>query len=144
MAASRKPLRAALQTLLQTQVSAAQAVYKNEPGDIGGASPVLVISSRSSRRSRMTFQGSQLGAKLWLDVYTRAAESASGTYTYADSADVIDDLESQIATALEHAQENGTWNTINYDGESEDIELGIWDGIPYFKERIPLVIEVYA
>lgn len=144
MAANRKPLRAALKTLLETQVSAAQAVHKNEPGDIGGQSPVLVISSRNSRRGRMTFQGSQLGAKLWLDVYTRAAESASGSYTYADSADVIDDLEAQIATALEHAQENGVWNTINYDGPSEDIVIGIWDGIPYFKERIPLVVEVYA
>lgn len=143
MAANRKTLRSHLQAILQTQVPAAQAVYKNEPGDIGGASPVLVLDSRGSRRSRMTFQGSQLGALLWLDVYTLAAQSSTGSYTYADSADVIDDLESQIATALEHSQEDGVWNRIDYDGDSQ-IEFGIWDGIPYFRERIPLKIEVYA
>ncbi len=143
MAANRNALRAHLRSVLQAQVSAAQAVHSNEPGDIGGASPVLIISSRGSRRSRMTFQGSALSALLWLDVYTLAAQSSTGSYAYADSADVIDDLESQIATALEHSQEDGIWNRIDYDGDSE-IEIGIWDGIPYFRERIPLKIEVYA
>lgn len=143
MAANRKALRAALKTLLQTQVAAAQAVHKNEPGDIGGQSPVLVISSRGSRRTRMTMQGSQLGAKFYLDVYTLAAETTSGSYTYADSADVIDDLESQIATAIERSQENGSWNTIGYDGESV-LEFGMYDDLPYFRERIPLAIEVFG
>jgi hypothetical protein len=143
MAANRKNLRAALQTWLQGQVTSAQAVHKNEPGDIGGASPVLVISSRGSRRGRFTFQGSALGGKLWLDVYTLAAESSTGTYTYADSADVLDDLEAQIAGAFEKAQENGIWNTLNYDGEST-IDFGVWDSRPYFRERIPIVAEVFG
>ncbi len=147
MAADRTAIRLQLQTLLQNSVTAAQRVDAQEPGDLGSASPVIVISSRGSGRKRLTFQGSALMAKLWLDVYTLAAESTDGTYTYADSAEVIDTIEAQIATVFDGHQRNlpAGWEALDYDGDST-IDFGVFgaDGILRFRERIPIVVTIFG
>lgn len=146
MSANRKAVRHLLANLLRTAMTSAQTVYDHEPGDLGSASPIVVISSDSSDRPRLTFQGNQSTFYFNVDIYTLAAESATGTYSYADSADVVDDCEQQLATCVEANQENGSWNRIAYAGRSSPIEFGVFgaDGIPRFRERIPLAVVVYA
>jgi hypothetical protein len=147
MAASRLTIRKQLKAFLEASVTAAQRVDENAPGDLGSASPIIVISSRGSGRPRMTFQGSQLGAKFYLDVYTLATESDDGTYTQADAADVVDLCEAQIATVFDSHQRNlpSGWEALDYDGDSE-IQFGFYgaDGIPRFRERIPIAAAVFG
>lgn len=140
---SRQTVREALAVLLRLRVTAAQIVYDHEPGDLGGQSPAIVVSVGGSARPDFTFAGNRTSVYLFVDVYTLAAETESGAYTYSDSADVIDSVEQQIADAVVSAQENGTWNRLEYDGRST-VDFGMFDSIPYFRERIPLIAHVFA
>jgi hypothetical protein len=143
VSSSRATIRTQLAALLRANVSAAQAVYAYPPGDIAGASPVLVVSSRGSRRSDMTFQGQQHEARLAIDVYV-AIPTSAGAYTDADAADVLDTIEAQIADVIRDTSVlDPTWQAIDEDGDST-IEIGVWDGAPYYRERIPLTITVYG
>lgn len=147
MSSTRKTIRAQLRDLLAAGVPAAQSVLAAEPGDLGSASPIIVIGSRGSSRSRMTFAGSQARFKLFLDIYTLAALAGDDTYTHADAADVIDDCEAQIAAVFDSYQRkapNG-WEALDIDGEST-VEFGVFgaDSIPRFRERIPIVVSVFA
>lgn len=147
MSASRKTVRETFAALLAANMPAVQAFHDHEPGDLGAATPIVVVSSASSQRQRMTFQGSRLSVTLNVDIYTLAAESAGGSYTYTHSADVIDTCEQQLAAVIDANQKNVTasWEAVDYAGTST-IEFGVFnaDGIPRFRERIPIQIEVYA
>jgi hypothetical protein len=147
MSANRKTIRLQLRDLLAAGVPAAQVVYAEEPGDLGSASPIIVISSRGSNRTRMTALGSQLRAKLYLDIYTVAAEVAEGAYSHADAAEVIDDCEAQIAAVFDSHQRSAPngWEALDIDGEST-VEFGVFgvDGIPRFRERLPISVAVFS
>ncbi len=143
MSSSRKDIRTALANLLRANVSAAQAVYAYPPGDIAGQSPVLVVSSRGSRRSDLTFQGQQHDARLAIDVYA-AVPITAGSYTDETAADVLDTIEAQIADVVRDTSVlEPTWQAIDLDGDST-IEIGVWDGAPYYRERIPITVTVYG
>lgn len=144
MSANRADIRHTLAALLTNQVPLAQAVYAAEPGDIGGQSPVLVISSQASRREDLTFRGQSLTARVTIDVYVRLPDAATPGYTDADAADRLDDVEAQVAALVgNHPVLPPAWEACEFDGDTT-IELGIWDGAPYFRERIPLAITVYG
>src|SRR4051794_36956942 len=125
MTANRATIRTALATLIAAYVTSAQTVHDHEPGDLGSASPIVVIASAGSERPRLTFQGIQSAFSFTLDIYTLAAEAASGTYTYADSADVVDACEAELAALIASQQENGFWSQIQYAGPSQ-IEFGVF------------------
>jgi hypothetical protein len=145
MTANRATIRSALASLISAGVPSAQVVYDHEPGDLGSESPVIVVSSQGSERPRLTFQGTQSAFSFSVDIFTLAAESASGAYTYADSADVVDACEAELAALLANNQENGIWSQVNYAGPSS-IDFGIFnaDGIFRFRERIPLRITLFS
>lgn len=143
--ANRSTIRAALATLIAANVPSASLVIDHEPGDLGTESPIIVVSSQASERPRLTFQGNQSAFSFSVDIYTLGAETASGAYTYADSADVVDACEAELATMIAANQENGTWSQINYDGRTT-IDSGVFgaDGIFRFRERIPLRITLFS
>lgn len=143
--ASRATIRAALAQLISTYVTSAQTVHANEPGDLGSNSPVIVIAAQGSDRPRLTFQGNQSAFGFSVDIYTLAAETESGAYTYADSADVVDACEAELAALIAAQQENGFWSQINYAAPSQ-IDFGIFgaDGIYRFRERIPVRITLFS
>jgi hypothetical protein len=147
MSSNRATIRAQLRDLLAAGVPAAQTVHAAEPGDLGSGSPIIVISSRGSNRARMTFAGSRLTAKFFVDIYTLAAETSDGDYTHADAADVLDEVEAQIAATFDSYQRktpNG-WEALDIDGEST-VEFGVFgaDSIPRFRERVPISVSVFA
>jgi ethanolamine utilization protein EutA (predicted chaperonin) len=146
MSHSRKLVRETFASLLASTMSAVQTVHDHEPGDLGSASPVVVVSVASERRGPMTFEGRRLTLVLNVDIYTLAAEGNGGGYTYADSADVIDTCAEQLADVIDANQQNSkaSWEAIDYAGQSI-IEFGIFndDGIPRYRERVPIQIEVY-
>lgn len=143
--ANRASVRASLASLITAYMTSAQVVYDHEPGDLGADSPIVVISSQGSERPRLTFHGNQSAFSLSVDIYTLAAETASGTYTYAQSATVVDDCEAQLATLIAAQQENGIWSQIQYAGPST-IDVGLFnaDGIFRFRERIPLRVTLFS
>lgn len=143
--ASRATVRAALAQLITTYMTSAQTVHANEPGDLGSASPIVLIASQGSERPRLTMQGNQSTFSFSVDVYTLAAESASGGYSYDDSANVVDACEAELAALVAAQQENGFWSQIQYASPSQ-IDFGIFgaDGIYRFRERIPLKITLFS
>lgn len=145
MSANRATVRAQLAAMLTSAMPSAQTVHDHEPGDLGTASPVVVVSSQGSDRPRMTFQGNSSTLSFAVDIYTLAAETESGAYTYAHSANVVDQCEAELAAFVAANQENGVWSTIQYAGPSS-IDFGILnaDAVPRFRERIPLTITVFA
>lgn len=147
MSADFEKVRDTFTALIQTHVTAATTVHNHEVGDLGAASPILVISRRGRSRERLSMRGGQTLIKLWLDSYFLAEEMSDGSYTAADAADVIDAVAEQIDQTIDAHQTNndGRWETISYDGEST-IEFGIFngDGIPRFRERIALSFTVFA
>ena len=58
MAASRKATRQALGQLLDAVVTKAKEVYRYQETSFKGKSPLVVISSGSSSRERLTLRGS--------------------------------------------------------------------------------------
>ena len=146
MSADLAALRHTFGDLLRTQVSAAQTVFDEEPDDLGAASPILVLSRVGRGRPRLSMRGNQTQARIAIDCYYLAGQGESG-YTATDSADVIDLVAQQIDTVIEtHQVSNaGGWEAIAYDGESI-VEFGIFnaDGIPRFRERVPLLFTVFA
>lgn len=145
MTANRATIRTALASLITAYVTSAQTVHPNEPGDLGTESPIVILSSQGSDRSRMTFQGNQSALNFSVDIYTLAAETASGAYSYDNSADVVDACEAELAALVAAQQENGTWSSILYTGPSQ-IDFGIFgaDGIYRFRERISLKITLFS
>jgi len=143
--ASRATIRTALASLITAYVTSAQIVYDHEPGDLGSDSPIIVLASQGSDRPPLTFQGNQSAFSFTVDIYTLAAESASGAYSYSASATVVDSCEAQFAALIAASQENGFWSQIRYAGPSQ-IDFGIFgaDAIPRFRERIPLRITLFS
>src|SRR5262245_52350329 len=98
MTANRKPLRAALRTLLKAEVSAAQEVYGYGKARFGGQSPVVAITSAGSERARLTMQGSQLTATFEVHTFVIHSDPDSN-WTEEHAEDTLDDVEQQIAAA---------------------------------------------
>jgi len=145
MSANRRTVREQLTAMLALNMPSAQAFFDHEPGDLGSASPVVVVSSQGSNRPRMTFQGASAAFSFAVDIYTLAAETATGAYTYADSADVVDSCEAELAAFVAANQENGVWSTIQYAGSSQ-IDFGSYnaDSILRFRERVPFTITLLS
>lgn len=132
-----------LAAMLRAHVSLATAVYDEEPGDLGAKSPILVVESRASGMSPLTLKAGQFVFKYFIRVYTLAAKNATGTYTYADSANKVDALEAQIRSAI--LTNPLRWDACRYDGDSS-IALGIFnsDGLWRYREEIPIAITLFC
>lgn len=146
MSADLATLRHTFGALLRTHVSAAQTVFDEEPGDLGAASPILVLTRIGRGRPRLSLRGGQTIARLAIDCYFVASQGEAG-YTPADSADVLDRVAQEIDTVVDAHQTSaaGGWEAIAYDGEST-VEFGIFnaDGIPRYRERVPLTFTIFA
>lgn len=142
MPADRAAARAALAQILAAEVSAAQAVYAYQPGDFGGQSPVVCVSSGPIRRPPLSFRGGQAALQLVVDVFVLYADEGAG-YTEADAEDALDQVEHQVAGVVARYQEAGAWNTLDYAGDTTVDFLTI-GGVPYKHERIPLAALLFS
>ena len=144
MSTSRQTAREGLAALLQAALVGAglpaQAVYDYQVGDFQGASPVVVVSSAGSERSRAS-----LGAcwhttvYLWVHVFVLYSD---GTWTEADAEDKVDAIEAAIAdVVLANSSYSGYWDKLIYDEPTllDGVEIG---GVEYRREVIRLRAEV--
>lgn len=138
-------LRHTFGDLLRTHVPAAAIVFDEEPGDLTGASPVLVFDRQDRTRPRLSMRGGQTVALMYLDCYISLSSGDPG-YTPADVADVRDHIAQQIDTLIDGHQTDhqGGWQAIAQ-GQSP-IEVGEFndDGIPRYRERVPLTFTLFG
>jgi hypothetical protein len=142
---NRETVRDAMAALLNTALVGTglpvQAVYAYRVGDLGGQSPVVVVSSAGSERPRMTAAGGRTTVLLQVDVFVLYSDE--GTWGEDDAEDRLDLIEKTIAETLHDNQVTTNWQAVDYAARSErvDVEIG---GLEYAREMIPLRVEVYA
>lgn len=142
---NRETVRDAMAALLNTALVGAglpaQAVYAYRVGDLGGQSPVVVVSSAGSERPRMTAAGGRTTVLLQVDSFVLYSDE--GTWGEDDAEDRLDLIEKTIADTLQANQATTNWQAVDYAAQSErvDVEVG---GLEYAREMILLRVEVYG
>jgi hypothetical protein len=142
---NRETVRDAMAALLNTALVGtglpAQAVYAYRVGDLGGQSPVVVVSSAGSERPRMTAAGGRTTVLLQVDSFVLYSDE--GTWGEDDAEDRLDLIEKTIADTLHANQATTNWQAVDYAAQSErvDVEVG---GLEYAREMILLRVEVYG
>jgi len=120
----------------------AQAVYGYQVADFQGQSPVVVVTSRGSRRTQNTY-GETTGLTEFdyeVHVFTLYAEGTA--WTEADAEDRADLLEKEIADTIADNRGGSAYDYLAYadDGTVMDaVELG---GAEYKHEVIPIVATI--
>jgi hypothetical protein len=136
---NRKDVRDAFARLLLAHVDGAERLYPltnedgnrvTQPEQFGGESPIVVVASSGTLRSQLTFRGQ--APTVYLDIYTfvRADDDASD--------DRLDDIEAQIADAIDGAQNHQYWTAIDYDGRSQTEFVKLVSGTLYKRELTAL------
>jgi hypothetical protein len=142
---NRETVRDAMATLLETALVGTglpvQAVYNYRPGDFGGQSPVVVVSSSGSERPRFTAAGGRTTVFLQVDAFVLYSDE--DTWGEDEAEDRIDLIETTIAETVHANQYTTNWEAADYAARSEriDVEIG---GLEYVREMIPLRVEVYG
>lgn len=145
MSASRKTVRTALATLLQTALvgtgKPAQAVYAYRVGDFGGQFPVVCLGASGASHSAMTLQGGR--AVFGIDVYVFVLYSDGSAWTETQAENALDDIEQIIADTVNANRSGASWRALSFNGESE-IDITVIGGKDYWREVIPIKVEVFA
>jgi hypothetical protein len=144
MAANRQAIRAAFAALLTGALAGpeglAHTVYDHLPADFGGASPVIAVGARGSKRARLTFRGGQTTFLFDVFVFVLAA-STDGSWTERDAENALDALELAIAEALEGNQNTAAaW--ISADVGETECDFVTIGGQEYRRERLPVALVV--
>lgn len=118
-----------------------QAVYAYRVGDLGGQSPVVVVSSAGSQRPRMTAAGGRTTVLLQVDVFVLYSDE--DTWGEDEAEDRLDLIEKTIAETIHSSQVTANWQAVDYAAQSErvDVEVG---GLEYAREMILLRVEVFG
>lgn len=118
-----------------------QAVYAYRVGDLGGQSPVVVVSSAGSERPRMTAAGGRTTVLLQADVFVLYSDEDAWGEDEAE--DRLDLIEKTIAETIHSSQVTANWQAVDYAAQSErvDVEVG---GLEYAREMILLRVEVFG
>lgn len=142
---NRETVRDAMAALLNTALVGTglpvQAVYAYRVGDLGGQSPVVVVSSAGSQRPRMTAAGGRTTVLLQADVFVLYSDEDAWGEDEAE--DRLDLIEKTIAETIHSSQVTANWQAVDYAAQSErvDVEVG---GLEYAREMILLRVEVFG
>ncbi|MDR3572861.1 MAG: hypothetical protein P4L50_03285 [Anaerolineaceae bacterium] len=140
---SRKAARQALAALLTSALvgpsGLASQVYDCQPGDFGGQSPVVTVSSGGTQRVNMTFQGTK--PTFWLNVHIfvlYATEDKTWTEEMAENA--LDDIEQTIAGVIEANRHTSSWDFAIQADRSQATSVVI-GGLEYRMEVISVQLD---
>ena len=115
----------------------AEVVYSYQVGDFKGKSPVVVVTSAGSDRGSPLVKSETV---FFLEVYAFVLYALEdGTWTEEQSEDRLDLLEKSIVDVINDANDSGTWQSVETNGESviDSVEIG---GDEYRYETIPIRI----
>ncbi len=142
---NRKTIRKALTALLETALvgagKPAQAIYDYKASDFEGQSPVIVVSSGPSDRTKQA-QPTRANSLILLDidVFTAYAEA---NWTEENSEDAQDDLEKAISDVLLDNDTTNDWEQLQFNGASE-VDFNVVGGKLYRQETIRVQIQVFS
>jgi len=150
--ANRSTTRQALSTLLENEIvtatEKAAALHDHQIADFEGVSPVVVVSSAGSHRSKLAFPVIA-NTRIYLDVhifvaYTLMDDDDIVVFDEEDSENRLDLLEKQIMDVLiDNNVVKGLWSSIELVGKTE-IDVRSLGGVPFRHERIPLVLQSFS
>lgn len=146
MPANRSESRKALASFLQSEVTAATAVYDHQADDFDGQSPVICVTSRASDRKRLTLGDTRGQATFGFDLHVFVLyrdPQAPTVWTPAQAEDALDQLEQQVWSAILAHPRTAAWRAIAYAEPSEARDIVPLGGVVYLHEVIPVAVSVY-
>ena len=136
---SRKAARGQLKTVIKTGIETAydidgfvMPVFKSEPKDFGGQSPVLTLNSDGTMTEFADYARER--HRFWLTTYWKRDDADT-------TEDAIDDL-SQIVrqTLIDNSEAQGYWEDLEFDGEFSNMAYVLVDGVQYRSERMSVTV----
>lgn len=142
MSTNREVARDALVILLRAALVGVGLPAKTVTGakveTLQGLTPLVGVLPTGTLRERFTYQGDK--PIFSFDVQVWVIQSAAG-WTFANSIDALDEIESLIAGVYESERRTANWEVIEYAGASSILEIEV-AGIPYYLERIPTIAKL--
>lgn len=146
---SRKTVRKAFATLLQTELGSLVAVvYDHQADSLDEQSPAVTVTGGETDRTLTPGIMENSTIALYVDIFVRyQQQSATPPWTEADSEDRIDDIEQVVSnTVLKYGSnlegdKSYPWLLMVTSGQS-NINPAIMDGIDYRHESIRILCEV--
>lgn len=145
MSTNRKTIRTQLGTLLEAELVGAglplQALYPYRVADFNNQSPVGVLSSGGSDRTRKSLEGA--GAIFYFEFFVFVLYATlDGTWTEQNAEDALDDIEAALAQFLVDYYSTAHWVSLRLVDRSEIVDLNI-GGQEYKRENFTLAVEVF-
>lgn len=138
----RGQLAALLTTGLVGTGKPVQAVYSYRIGDFGGRSPIVIVTSDGSDRSKLA-QVSRAKTTFSFIVYVFVVyNTMDGNWTEGDAETRLDLIEKTISQiVIENDSVPGQWAILSRsESKTDDVELG---GALYRREIIPVEVTLY-
>lgn len=156
-AASREACRDYLATLLETKLvtdlGEVEAVYNYQKGRLDGLTPVVMVVSAGSGRSRHGLGSEKFRSRFRFLIKNCVAEAETAEgWTEQDVDDMLDLLEKRVSDVVMDNRKNGSspWangqlylDSEQKDGFSEIVAVSDLSGQGYQIEMIPVIAEVY-
>lgn len=142
MSTSRETVRDALVIVLAAALVGDGLPCKTVTGShvdtVIGLSPLVSVLGTGTLREPMTWQGHRPTFTFEVQVWVLG----SGTsWTHAQAEDALDTIEALIAGAYESNQVAAEWETLQYNGSTEVLDMVV-AGTPYLLERIPTIVQL--
>lgn len=141
MAVSRKAIREALQSVMSSYYTVAQAGFAYKPDDLNGVFPAYAVESVSAERSTERFGTVRGRYEFTIHHFVLYANPAQ-SWTKQNADDALDSMELAWATFLEEKKGNqANWRNIEVLGPSvilDNVDMG---GERYINEQIPIRVE---
>lgn len=137
----RGVVRQALGAMLKAACNTAQEVYTGQVASFDAQSPVVVVTSGSSARERITMQGSIALFEYDVHLFVVYSEPESG-WNELMAEDALDALEAEVARFVDMSQQTRFWQSISYAQPSNARQPVVIGGLEYRHELITLALNV--
>lgn len=113
----RKHFADLLRAAITGENGLAQEVRADAPNDLGGVSPLVLVTSGTISRKQHGMDGKRYAGKVVLDVLVFVArENAAEGWTSEMVEDALDNIEAAIADVVAANRRTAYWTHIDYDG----------------------------
>lgn len=145
MSAQREAARKALAVLFASELvgngQPVSAVFNHMPADFKNQSPVIVVSSGGSTRSKLTFQNVTSAYRILLTLFV-AYPAAGDAMAEHEVETLLDAIEERISDIVHSHNKTDEWKSLSY-ADITSIDSVLIGGKEYRREVIPLAVEVY-
>jgi len=141
---SRATIRDAVAAMLITALTGVgkpvQTVYAYQRSQLGGASPIVTVTSGGTERRAIAYGEDMPRFYLTLTTFVLHSDPAA-SWTEANAEAKLDEVEALISATLIANQETATWQNIQYAARSTVETVMSLDGFVYRREMTPILVE---